>query len=44
MWQVIIHCAFILSALALAWIDRLGRNLVHDVGHETRERTAADPV
>lgn len=23
MWQVIIHCVFILSALALAWIDRM---------------------
>ena len=23
MWQVIIHCVFVLSAIALAWTDKL---------------------
>jgi uncharacterized membrane protein YqhA len=23
MWQIIIHCAFLVSAVALAWTDRL---------------------
>lgn len=26
MWQVIIHCVFILSALALAWIDKMSQH------------------
>jgi uncharacterized protein (TIGR00645 family) len=30
MWQVIIHLAFIASALALAWIDSMSRKLTHD--------------
>jgi uncharacterized protein (TIGR00645 family) len=35
MWQVIIHCVFILSALALAWIDRMS---YHKVGpHEVHD-------
>ena len=25
-WQVMIHLAFIISALALAWIDKMGRD------------------
>lgn len=25
LWQVVIHCVFILSALALAWIDRMSQ-------------------
>jgi len=29
MWQVIIHCVFILSALALAWIDRMSYHRGH---------------
>lgn len=33
MWQVVIHCVFILSALALAWIDRMSYHRVrpHEV-------------
>jgi len=23
MWQVIIHCVFVISAIALAWTDKL---------------------
>lgn len=29
MWQVTIHCVFILSALALAWIDRMSYHRGH---------------
>jgi len=29
MWQVIIHCVFILSAVALAWIDRMSYHVPH---------------
>jgi len=35
MWQTIIHCVFILSAIGIAWTDRLMSN-----GHAARERTA----
>ncbi len=38
MWQVIIHLAFILSALALAWIDRM------QVIADAKARTAAAEV
>jgi uncharacterized protein (TIGR00645 family) len=35
MWQTIIHCVFILSAIGIAWTDRLMSN-----GHASRERAA----
>ena len=35
MWQTIIHCVFILSAIGIAWTDRLMSN-----GHAARERAA----
>lgn len=30
MWEVLIHIAFIVSAIALAWIDRMGHQTAHD--------------
>ena len=36
LWQVVIHVVFIFSALALAWIDRMSRNVAkaaHDRQH-----------
>jgi uncharacterized protein (TIGR00645 family) len=36
MWQTIIHCVFIVSAVGIAWTDRLMSN-----GHASRERAAA---
>jgi uncharacterized protein (TIGR00645 family) len=35
MWQTIIHCVFIASAIGIAWTDRLMSN-----GHAARERNA----
>jgi uncharacterized protein (TIGR00645 family) len=35
-WQVVIHLAFIVSALALAWIDK--------ISHQAAEPTTAAPV
>jgi len=37
MWQVIIHLAFIVSALALAWIDRMSRPERHAERHPDEE-------
>ncbi len=34
MWQVIIHCVFVFSAIALAWTDKLMMAGVHAVKHE----------
>jgi uncharacterized protein (TIGR00645 family) len=34
MWQVIIHAVFVLSAIALAWTDKLMMAGVHAVKHE----------
>lgn len=36
MWQTIIHIAFILSAMALAWIDKIGSGNVN-AGHPRQE-------
>jgi uncharacterized membrane protein YqhA len=36
MWQTIILCVFIVSAVGIAWTDRLMSN-----GHASRERAAA---
>jgi hypothetical protein len=38
LWQVIIHMVFILSAIALAWIDRMSQS----GGHAPAVSTAAD--
>lgn len=38
LWQTIIHIAFILSAVALAWIDRMGTS----PGHGTQPAPAAE--
>ncbi|WP_084626959.1 TIGR00645 family protein [Pseudoclavibacter soli] len=32
LWQVVIHCVFILSAVALAWIERIQRVNIHERG------------
>jgi uncharacterized protein (TIGR00645 family) len=37
LWQVVIHLAFLLSALSLAWIDRL----TLPPAHKTAEKEAA---
>jgi len=34
MWQVVIHCVFVFSAIALAWTDKLMMAGVHAVKHE----------
>ena len=37
MWQTIIHVVFVLSALGIAWVDRISAGLEHEepqVGHE----------
>ena len=34
LWQVVIHCVFILSALALAWIDRMSQHAAKDAHAE----------
>ncbi len=46
MWQTIIHIAFILSAMALAWIDKIGERPHHGAGvkHETAAPAPADTV
>ncbi|WP_308799481.1 TIGR00645 family protein [Agromyces silvae] len=48
MWQVIIHCVFILSALALAWIDRMSYHRVrpHEIhdGLPVAYSPVADPA
>ena len=33
MWQTIIHCVFILSAIGIAWTDRLMANTAGKRGH-----------
>ena len=33
-WQIIIHCVFVFSAIALAWTDKLMMAGVHAVKHE----------
>ncbi len=38
MWQVIIHCAFLLSALVMAWVDKISS---HAHPHLTGPRDAA---
>ena len=34
MWQIVIHCVFVLSAIALAWTDKLMMAGVHAVRNE----------
>lgn len=41
-WEVMIHLAFIVSALALAWIDRMGRG-GHDAKHTGGRRAGTEP-
>ncbi|GAA3839703.1 TIGR00645 family protein [[Pseudomonas] carboxydohydrogena] len=33
MWQTIIHVVFVLSALGIAWVDRISAGLEHEAGH-----------
>src|SRR5690606_3572220 len=33
-WEVMIHLAFIVSALALAWIDRMSHHAAKSSGHD----------
>jgi len=42
LWQTIIHIAFILSAMALAWIDKIGQRPHHGAG--ARPRSVAGPA
>jgi len=34
MWQTIIHITFILSAIGIAWVDKLSHGAVHPIEHE----------
>jgi uncharacterized protein (TIGR00645 family) len=43
LWQVIIHMVFIVSAIALAWIDKISSSS-HDTGHEQVASPVVHPV
>ena len=41
MWQTIIHITFILSAIGIAWVDRMGNYTPALKAHKTSEHSAA---
>lgn len=41
MWQTIIHVTFILSAIGIAWVDRMGNYTPASKVHKTSEHSAA---
>jgi uncharacterized protein (TIGR00645 family) len=43
LWQVVIHMVFIVSAIALAWIDKIS-NSSHDEGHAPPVQSVVHPV
>ena len=43
LWQVIIHLVFIISAIALAWIDRMSQTALHGARHTPLGRPVGGP-
>ncbi|WP_231919394.1 TIGR00645 family protein [Microterricola viridarii] len=44
LWQVVIHCVFILSAIALAWIDKMSQHAHVEAAHAAHAHAPAPSV